>query len=187
MSDAYKIHKQDGCYYITMQIVDWIDIFTRKRYRDILIAGINFCIQHKGLEVFAYVIMSNHAHLLVRSSNNNLSDVIRDLKRHTSRMIINSMQSEPESRMGWMLELFKKAASQHSRNTYYQIWTHENHAEEIYSPKFTLQKIKYIHDNPVRAGIVARAEDYMYSSARNYSGKDNIINVTKINLSLLMS
>jgi hypothetical protein len=86
-----------------------------------------------------------------------------------------------------MLDIFKQAASEHSRNELYQVWTHENHAEEIYSPAFTLQKIKYIHDNPVRAGIVTKAEDYMYSSARNYSGKDNLINVTKIKLSLLMS
>lgn len=187
MSNAYKIHKQHACYYLTMQVVKWVDVFTRPHYRNIVITSLNFCIAEKGLEVFAYVIMTNHVHILTRAANNNLSDVIRDFKRHTSRMLIKSMMSEPESRMKWMLDIFKMSASEHSRNTDYQVWTHENHAEEIYSPKFTLQKIKYIHDNPVRAGIVTKAEDYMYSSARNYSGKDSIINVTKIQLSMLMS
>lgn len=102
-------------------------------------------------------------------------------------MLIKSMRSEPESRSKWMLDIFRLAASRHSRNEEYQVWTHENHAEEIYSPKFTLQKIKYIHDNPVRSGIVTRAEDYLYSSARNYLGKDALINVTKIQLSMLMA
>jgi REP element-mobilizing transposase RayT len=170
-----------------MQVVEWVDIFTRQRYRNIVIDSLNFCIDNKGLEVYAYVIMSNHIHILARAANNDLSEVVRDFKRHTSRMIIKSMLTEPESRAKWMLDIFKKAASEHSRNELYQVWTHENHAEEIYSPAFTLQKIKYIHDNPVRAGIVTKAEDYMYSSARNYSGKDNLINVTKIKLSLLMS
>ena len=58
-----------------------------------------------------------------------------------------------------------------------QIWTHENHAEHIYCQKFTEQKIDYIHDNPVRAGIVTKAEDYLYSSARNYAGLESLLDV----------
>ena len=59
----------------------------------------------------------------------------------------------------------------------YQIWTHENHAEIVYSNQFMDSKINYIHENPVRAGIVERAEDYLYSSARNYAGLDGMLEV----------
>ena len=61
-----------------------------------------------------------------------------------------------------MLNLFEFSAKQHKRNEKYQVWTHENHPELIYSDKFILQKINYIHDNPVRAGIVENPEDYLY-------------------------
>ena len=187
MSLAFKIHKQSACYFLTLQIVNWVDIFTRKRYRDILIESLKYCIKEKGLDVFSYVIMSNHVHLLVCASKHNLSDVIRDFKRHTSRMIIINMEKENERRRDWMFSIFKEAASKHSRNEQYQLWTHENHAEEIFSPSFTLQKIKYIHNNPVRAGIVFRDEDYLYSSARDYVGEKGLVPVEVINLHLLMS
>ena len=76
-----------------------------------------------------------------------------------------------------MLNLFEFSAKQHKRNEKYQIRTHENHAELIYSNKFIDQKTNYIHDNPVRAGIVEKPEDYLYSSARNYAGLSNCLDV----------
>jgi hypothetical protein len=63
-----------------------------------------------------------------------------------------------------------------------QIWTHENHAEQIYSQKFLEQKIEYIHNNPVRAGIVERPEDYLYSSARNYAGLVGVFDILKADI-----
>ena len=182
MSDAYKIHKQEGAYFLTLQVVYWIDLFSRKRYRDILVDSLNFCVQAKGLEIFSYVIMTNHLHLVARASKENLSDVIRDFKRHTSRHLIKSILSEPESRREWLLKLFSHAAGKHQRNENYQVWTHENHPEEIFSPEFTFQRIQYIHDNPVRAGIVEHAEDYLCSSARDYSGMNGLVSIEKINL-----
>ena len=57
MSLAFKIHKQDACYYLTFQVVEWIDIFSRQRYRDILIESLNYCVKEKGLEIFSYVVI----------------------------------------------------------------------------------------------------------------------------------
>jgi putative transposase len=187
MSIAYKIHKQDAAYFLTLQVVHWVDVFSRKRYRDILVESLNYCIKHKGFEVFAYVIMSNHVHLLARAGNRNLSDVLRDFKRHTSRMILNSLKAEPESRREWMLRIFEEAGRKLQNVEKYQVWTHENHAEEIFSPEFTLQKIKYIHENPVRAGIVSYPEHYLYSSACDYAGQKGLVKIERINLHLLMS
>lgn len=76
-----------------------------------------------------------------------------------------------------MLEIFAKAARKHERNSKYQFWTHENHPELIYSNKFISQKIEYIHYNPVRAGIVEKPEDYLYSSARNYASLEAVLDV----------
>ena len=76
-----------------------------------------------------------------------------------------------------MLDLFTEARLEHKRNSNYQIWTHENHAEECYSPSFTYSKVNYIHENPVRAGIVESAEEYLYSSAPTYFGKKGLVSV----------
>jgi len=94
MPTGYQINDQSALYFITMQIVQWADIFTRQIYRDIVIDSLNYCRKEKGLEVFAYVIMSNHVHIIVRSKKSKLSDTIRDLKRHTSKTIIENIKDQ---------------------------------------------------------------------------------------------
>ena len=136
-----------------------------------------YCQANKGLEIYAFVVMSNHIHLLIRSDTGKLSDTIREFKSFTAKQILLAIDSESESRREWMLNLFEFSAKQHKRNENYQFWTHENHAELVYSNKFIDQKINYIHENPVRAGIVDNAEDYLYSSARGLAGKSSVLEV----------
>ncbi len=76
-----------------------------------------------------------------------------------------------------MLKIFKEAAFKHKRNSQYQFWTHENHAEYIFSQKFIEQKLEYIHNNPVRAGIVEKPEEYRYSSAKDYAGENGFLEI----------
>jgi putative transposase len=177
MPDSYVIKDQFGTYFLTFQIVAWVDIFTRKRYRDIVVDAFNYCINHKQLQVHAWVIMSNHVHCILSSRNGSLSDTIRDFKRHTAKTILQSIQEEAESRREWMLFQFKRAAQQHVRNKEYQVWTHESHAVGIdpYIKDMGSSKLHYIHQNPVEAGIVENAADYLYSSAVDYAGKKGLV------------
>ncbi len=170
MSQGYQIRNQSALYFLTLQVIDWIDIFSRQAYRDIILESFSYCRQHKGLRLWAYVIMTNHLHLIVSADNSNLSDVIRDFKRFTATKILKTIDVIPESRRTWMLRQFALAANKHRRNSKYQFWTHENHAVELESSKFIFQKMNYIHQNPVRAGFVENAEDWMFSSQRNYAG-----------------
>jgi hypothetical protein len=105
VSTGYKIIEQDRLHFITLQVVEWVDVFTRKAYRDIIIKNLDYC-----------------------------------------------------------------------QN---QFWTHENHAELTYSNDFIEQKILYIHNNPVIAGIVSKAEEYLYSSAVNYADEEGLLKVKK--------
>ena len=180
MSTGYKISEQDELHFVTFQIVKWIDIFTRKIYRDIVLESLHFCRQNKGLEIYAFVIMSNHIHLLIRSETGKLSDTIKEFKSFTAKKILAAVDTEAESRREWMLNLFEFSAKQHKRNEKYQVWTHENHAEIVYGNQFMDSKINYIHENPVCAGIVEKAVDYLCSSARNYAGLDGVLEVTVI-------
>ena len=168
MSTGYRIEDQYATHFLTPTIVDWVDVFTRKNYRDIVISSLAYCVKEKGLVVYSYVIMTNHLHLLVRSAPGKLSDTIRDFKKYTAGAILELIRNkaEPESRREWMLHRFEWNAAQNQRSSDSQLWTHENHAEAIISEKFFNQKLKYIHENPVRAGWVEQPEDYVYSSAK---------------------
>jgi len=179
MSTGYKIERTDELYYLTFQIVGWVDIFTRKIYRDIVIESLRYCQEHKGLNLYAYVIMSNHIHLLAQSRHADLSGFIRDFKHYTSFKIKEELFSGNESRRTWMQMVFEYHAKL-KKGQNFQLWTHENHAELIYSQKFIEQKLDYIHANPVKAGIVEKPEQYLYSSARNYAELDAVIDVIKL-------
>ncbi len=182
MTSGYQITNQAASYYLTLQVIDWIDIFTRKIYCDIIIESLDYCRKNKRLELWAYVIMSNHIHMIVSAKNENLSDVLRDFKRHTGTKILKTIATNTESRRKWMLERFEKAASNHKRNSKYQFWTHENHALELVSHKFVCQKLACIHLNPVRASWVEKAEDWLYSSQRNYLELSNLLEIDLIDL-----
>ena len=90
---GYKIRNQAAIHFITFAVVSWIDVFTRKDYRDILLDSIRFCQREKGLVVYSWCIMSNHVHLIVSARNNNLSDVLRDFKKFTSKKIITAIEA----------------------------------------------------------------------------------------------
>ena len=181
---GYKIVNQHELHYLTMTVVGWIDVFTRKDYKDIIIESLKYCQKEKGLLLFAYVIMSNHLHLIVRAGGEQgLSSIVRDFKKYTSKTIIASIQHHPqESRRDWMMRMFKYYAKYNKRNKEYQFWQQDNHPIELISPKWINQKIDYIHFNPVQAGIVDKAEEYLYSSARNYRNREGLIEVEVLDI-----
>lgn len=161
--------KKNTSYFLTLTVVGWIDVFTRKNHKDAIIDSLRYCIQNKGLNVYAYCLMSNHLHLIVNCNEpSNLSDVIRDFKRHTVKKIINQIINEPESRREWMLSQFEVEAQNSKRNKTYKFWQVGNHAIELYSEKFVWQKINYIHNNPVAEKFVKEQHEWIYSSASNY-------------------
>ncbi|MBK8586582.1 MAG: transposase [Bacteroidetes bacterium] len=181
MTHAYQIHKQDAAYFLTLTAVEW-DAFMRREHKQILCDSLNYCVNVKGLEIFAYVIMSSHMHMIARAKESNLSEIIRDFKKFTSAMLIKDFRTSTESRSGWMLDLFKAGGKKQKKKSSMQLWQYNNHAMEVFSPKFTLSKILYIHNNPVEAGLVRRAEDYLFSSAQDYSGQKGPVEVSVINL-----
>jgi len=175
--NGYKIYDQTKAHFITATVIDWVDVFSRKAYRDIVIESLNFCIKNKGMILYGYVIMSNHIHLVVQSKEGKLSDLIRDFKKFTAKSILETIENETESRRDWMLKRFEFACKSHSRNEKYQFWQYGNHPEEIFTEKFLWQKLDYIHLNPVRAGIVEKASHYLYSSASNYVNGKGLLEI----------
>ena len=183
MSTKYKATTSEECYFITITTVGWIDVFTRLNQKYVIINALKHCQEHKGLEIYAYVLMSSHLHLLCKATEGFiLSDVIRDFKKFTSKKITQTIITEPESRREWMLDYFEKSCEHLKRNQQYKVWQDGYHAELIYSNTFIKQKVDYIHNNPVKDKTVSLPEDYYFSSARNYAGLDNDLEVILLDL-----
>lgn len=171
MSEKYKVKDNQALYFVTLTIIDWVDVFTNEKYKEILIESLNYCKLKKELVVYAYVIMSNHIHLIVSASEGNeIPAIIRDFKKFTSKAIIESIREGPESRTEWLLNKFKFAADRIKRNKNFKVWQDGFRPKELNANKMINQKLDYIHNNPVKAGIVYQPEHYKYSSAVNYSG-----------------
>jgi putative transposase len=178
--EGYAIRDQYAMHFLTFTICGWIDLFTRQVYRDIVLDAFRFAQKQEQLIMHAYVVMSNHIHLITRANENQkktLSDIVRDFKKFTHNQMMLVVESELESRRQWMLHQFSYYGSINPNNQSKQIWANDNHPEECFSEDFTLSKLNYIHENPVRAGIVRKQEDYIYSSAGDYMGIKGILEV----------
>lgn len=182
--NGHKIINQNGLYFITPTVVGWVDAFSRRKYKDVIIDSLRYCVENKGLVINAYVIMSNHLHLICHAKDSyQLSDILRDFKTHTSKKIIKTiLEDKEESRQEWMLRLFKYYAKYNSNNTTYQFWKLDNMPIELQSPKWILARLDYIHNNPVKAGYVIEAEHYIYSSATNYKNGKGLLDIELIDL-----
>ena len=161
--------KKNASYYLTLTVVNWVDVFTRKNHKQVIVDSLRYCIRHKGLNVYAWCLMSNHLHLIVNCDEPfQLKDVIRDFKRHTVKQVLFQVINEPESRREWLLREFREAGKDNNRNKEYKFWKTGNHAIELYSQHFVWEKLNYIHNNPVSENYVKKPQDWIFSSASNY-------------------
>ncbi|GHT35793.1 transposase [Bacteroidia bacterium] len=167
-------------YFITDTVVDWVDIFTRPRYKHIIIESLAYCQREKGLVIYAWVLMSNHLHIIAGTSSaeNKISDIMRDFKKFTSKEILRTLQDDMrESRREWMLNRFEYAGKQDKKIKHYKFWQEKHNVQEIYTADFYDQKLNYIHQNPVTAEFVNRADEYRYSSAIDYADGKGLLDV----------
>jgi putative transposase len=178
MSRKYKFGDTSSLYFVTYTVVHWIDVFIREEHRHILLESWEYCKKHKGLEIYAYCIMTSHVHMIIGSNNKPLADIMRDMKSFTSTQMRKAMEENPkESRKEWILWMMKRAGQKNANNKDFQFWQQDNHPIELFGREIMEQKLNYIHQNPVVAGFVQEAENYIYSSAANYAGKKGMIEV----------
>ncbi len=156
----------DGLFFVTLTVVGWVDVFSRKTYTDIFVKNIQFCQQNKGLEIYAYVIMTNHIHIILRQQQGQLNKVLGQLKSFTAKEILKAIKENPkESRQDWMLHVFRFHAKYKESYDEFNFWQNTNHPVELFSPQVIEQKVSYIHNNPVRAGYVEERQHWINSSA----------------------
>jgi len=180
MSVKYKTGDDQLPHFITFSVVEWIDALTRNEYKEIIMESLNYCIAEKGMKLNAWIIMTNHVHLIMSARPGfMISNILRDLKKFTSKQIVKAIKENPkESRKGWMYYMFNRAGKRNSNNKDFQFWQQDNHPVELSTAVMLKQRLDYLHENPVRGGIVYEPKDYVYSSAVDYytnrSGKIKI-------------
>jgi putative transposase len=178
MSRKYKFHNPEGLYFVSFATVFWVDVFVRRQYFDCIVENLNYCVDNKGMEIYAWCIMPSHVHLVFKSNIDKPETLIGGFKSVTSRSLIKLIEANmQESRREWLLNSFKKAGAANSNNTNYQFWQQHNQPIELWSNEVIQQKIDYTHNNPVEAGFVENDYEYLYSSARDYTGIKGLVKV----------
>jgi REP element-mobilizing transposase RayT len=175
LSRKYIVKNQEKLHFVTFTIVYWIDFFIRKEFCEEFLSSVQYCQKNKGLEVYAWCIMSSHVHMILGTSGkHNLQDIIRDLKSFTSRrvrLLLENKAEIAESRRDWLLWMFTRAGKKNGNNKDFQLWQQHFHPIELSSNALLDQKLDYIHNNPVVAGHVEVPDFWRYSSAIDYCGR----------------
>jgi len=149
--------------FFTATILDWKHLLGNDKYKDIIVNSLRYLVNEKRISLYGFVIMSNHIHLIwhplfVHSP----ADVQSSFMKFTGNNLKKSvLENDPEQ-----LEEFK--VNKYDRN--FQIWKREPLSVELRTHEVFIQKLDYIHQNPVRAGLCLHPEDYHYSSAKFYNG-----------------
>ena len=183
MSSKYKFVNKDGIYFVTATIVDWVDVFTRDVYRDVLMDSIRFCQQNQGLKVYAWVLMTNHFHLICSTTDEKgIGMALRNIKSFTAMKLIDAIINNPkESRKECMLDIFEKNGIASTNNHRFQFWQVGNHPILLDNDTIRFeQRSQYLHENTVKAGFVMLPQEWKYSSAIDfYVGSEGLLKLAE--------
>ena len=174
------IIEQHACYYFTLNVVEWIDIFIRPVFKQIIVESLNHFSERKGLTIYAWCLMTNHLHLMAQAEQGyGLSLIANDFKKFTTKIILEDIDAEPEVRRKWIMKKFENAGRSLKLLDKFQVW--QTRINPVYIDLKNVDAIndqlEHIHDNPVRDRIVSAAEDYLHSSARDYAGIKGLVNI----------
>jgi REP element-mobilizing transposase RayT len=163
MRSRCSVRNPEGVYFITSTIVAWLPILTSARCCDILVQSLLYCREHKGLKVYAWVLLENHFHAIVAAPE--LSATLTDFKRYTARRLLQQIRAENRE---WLLNQLAFYRAAHKTASEFQVWQEGVHPQEIDSDAMMLQKLDYIQNNPVQRGHVVSPEHWRYSSAHEW-------------------
>jgi len=147
--------------FLTATILEWKPLLKEDKYKDIIIESLRFLVKEKRVIIYAFVIMSNHIHLVWQiQAGNTKENVQRDFLKFTGQQLKYDLQKNNAA----LLQSF----SVRSKDRQYQFWERRALSIDLFSEAVIFQKVSYIHNNPVKAGICSLIELYKYSSAKFY-------------------
>jgi REP element-mobilizing transposase RayT len=168
----YRIYETEYPYFMTCTIVGWQAIFTRPEAVQIVFDSWDFLKKEKDLRLYGYVILENHLHLIASAPD--LSSAIKSFKMYTARQIIDLLESHGAK---VLLRQLRALKLRHKVDSEYQVWEEGSKPKQIRADAVMLQKLTYMHNNPVKRGYVDDPVHWRYSSARNYEGVPALVEV----------
>ena len=168
----YRICENRRPHFLTCTIVGWTPVLTRPETVAIVLDSWRFLQEEGRLVIFGYVILENHLHMI--ASAEDLAKEIGDFKSFTARKIIDHLE---EHRVSMLLKLLEFHKARHKVDRPHQFWQEGSHPQLIENDEVMLQKLDYIHYNPVKRGYVDDPTHWRYSSARNYAGQPGLLPV----------
>jgi REP element-mobilizing transposase RayT len=169
----YRFFEEEYPYFLTSTLVAWLPVFAHPPFVDIILDSWRFLLRERGVRIFGYVILENHLHWI--ASGNDLSEQVGRFKSYTARRIIDELERGGFATFLEELRFFKL---RHKVSQTYQLWQEGSHPQQVANAEMMLQKLEYIHNNPLRRGYVDDPVHWRYSSARNYAGAKGLIDVT---------
>jgi putative transposase len=169
--DRYRFMDRDAPHFVTCTAVVWLPLFAQPANVQILYDSMNYLQREGRLTLYGYVIMENHCHLLAAAPD--LSKTMASFKSFTAGQIVKRLTE----RNSPVLELLAFHKARHKVDREHQVWQEGSHPERIEGEAMVLQKLEYIHNNPVARGYVDDPLHWRYSSARNYAGQQGLIEV----------
>jgi putative transposase len=164
MRSRYAIREAHAAHFVTSTIVEWLPVFTTAACCDIVVRSLLHCREHKALQIHAWVILDNHFHAVL--SGPDLAGTLTDFKRFTGRTLVEQIKVEKRE---WLLNQLAYYRAAHKRSgSEHQVWQEGVHPQAINGDEMMQQKLEYIHQNPVKRGLVAAAEHWRYSSAHEW-------------------
>lgn len=170
----YKIYEPTYPHFITCTVLHWIPIFTRVESTDIIFDSLKYLQKSDNLKIYSYVILENHLHMVV--SSDDISKTMSKFKSFTAKELLKLLQKSNAKTILEQLAFYKKA---HKTQTSYQVWQEGIQPKLIKDEKMMIDKINYIHDNPVKRGYVEESKHWRYSSARDYEGRKGLIEIER--------
>ena len=170
----YKIYEPTHPHFMTCTVLHWIPLFTREESVEILLESFRYLQKTEDLKLYAYVILENHMHIVAQS--NDIAKTMAKFKRHTARELLRLLQRENVTTILDQLVFYKKA---HKSDRQYQVWQEGLQPKLIQTDAMMISKINYIHQNPVKRGYIDEASHWRYSSARDYEGKEGLLEIER--------
>jgi len=163
-TEKFQISRDSQALYITVVTKDRLPVFQTDAIKVVMCQALDEARNSGGFLIFAYVIMPDHMHLITDQPATS-ADVLRFVKGITGRRVIDYLKQKDYQR-----SLAKLRHVEWKREHRYSLWQQEKNVFSIFSEGMFMQKVNYIHLNPVRSGLVERATDYLWSSARIWKG-----------------
>jgi REP element-mobilizing transposase RayT len=163
MRSRYVVREPDAPHFVTCTVIEWLPVLTTGTRCELIVESLEFCRRQKGLRIYAWVILDNHLHAILSASD--LPRVMAEFKSYTARRIIDHLVTD---RCDWLLNQLQHFRLKHKSDSIHQLWQEGYHPQALTTDAATEQKMDYLHQNPVKRGLVAAAEHWRYSSAHEW-------------------